>query len=113
MGGPTTTRQIGVVCRIYKNSSGKVLALDEINVIGTQKRLGINRFFNSASYHTKRLLVHLGVGDRVISRIIMLGDYTSLTEDSGNYNSATWVGTEETNDSIIYFNDLPQLGDTL
>lgn len=107
--GPQQTRQIGTACRIYKNADDKVIAIDKVAVV---ERMRVNKQFKklrSAFKTFKRTLFHFG-GNRVISTILSVGDYNSLSVDQ---NDAVWSGTEESNDIEITFNDLPQIGDSV
>lgn len=110
---PTTTRQIGQACRIYKNADAKVIAIDEIAINGCTRRISADTFHHSATMDYNRTLFHLGVGDRTVALIQMVGTYNSLTEDSGNYLTATWDSPDNTNDVEISFNTLAKLGDTV
>ena len=129
MAGPQQTRSIGCACRIYRNSSNKVIAMDEINIIANTVQLGNNAnvFGNvypgdmniSSSWHrqalmqSKRILLHLGVGDRIIAKIQMLGNFKSIETISGNYIEAKWAGCDSGDDIPVNFNELPKVGDTL
>jgi len=113
MAGPTNTRQIGQACRIYKNADAKVIAMDAIAVNVDTRRITMDTFHHSASMKYHRTLFHLGVGDRTVALIQMIGDYTDLSEDSGNYLTATWDSADNTNDIKITFNTLAKLGDTV
>lgn len=108
------TRQTGWALRIYKNSDNKVLAIDDITVITDTRRITLERFHHSSRWTSKRTLIHLGIGDRIISTVQMLGDYDLITEDSGDYLTATWsAASENENDVVMLFDTLPKTGDTL
>lgn len=110
----TSTRDTGSVLRIYKNSSNKVIAIDEISVTTDTRRITIDRFHHSSTWKHKRTLFHLGVGDRVVYKILMLGDYSSITEDGGDYLNATWDGSSANeNNAVMNFDALAKVGDTL
>lgn len=111
--GPTTTRQIGQACRIYKNADAKVIAIDEISINADTRRISMDTFHYSASMSHKRTLFHLGIGDRTVALIQMVGNYSGLSEDSGNYLTATWDSPNGTNDVEITFNTLAKLGETI
>ena len=110
----TKTRNTGSALRIYKNSSNKVIAIDEIHVTTDIRHISVDRFHHSSVWKHKRELFHLGVGDRVVYKVLMLGDYSSITEDSGDYLNATWgaVSANE-NDVTMNFDVLAKVGDTL
>jgi hypothetical protein len=129
MAGPTSTRSIGSATRIYRNSSNKVIALDDIAIIADTVQLGnkanvfnnvypgdmniSSRWHRSAVTQFKRMLMHLGVGDRVIAKIQMIGDYKSVELVTGNYVSAFWQGCDDEDDIPVNFDGLPKVGDTL
>jgi len=113
MAGPTNTRQVGQALRIYKNADAKIIAMDDIAINADIRRINIDTFHHSASMSYQRTLFHLGVGDRTVALIQMLGDYSSLSEDSGDYLTATWDSADNTNDIKITFNTLAKLGDTV
>lgn len=129
MAGPQQTRSIGNACRIYRNSSNKVIAIDEISVIANTVQVGNNamvfgnvvpgdmnissRWHRQALKQVKRCMIHLGIGDRVIAKIQMMGNYKSVESVSGNYLDAIWTGCDSDDDIGITFNDLPVVGDTL
>jgi hypothetical protein len=113
MGGPTTTRKYGCVSRIYKNSNNKVLAIVCIDILVDTLKISPTKFHNSAYKITDTTKYHLELGNRTVAIIQMCGNYSSLSEDSGNYLTATWQGKENINDFTISFEDLPQLGDVI
>ena len=112
MAGPNTTRQIGTACRIYKNSANKVIAVDAISIVGESRRINLERWHISGYPEHHRTLFHLGEGDRVVAKILMFGDYSSITEDSGDYLSATWLYEPGVDPTVISFNHLLKVGDT-
>lgn len=93
------TRRLGKICRIYKNSDDKVIALDEIEIVVCESRIKQDLFHLAVDKINKgRMLLHLGEGDRVVAKIQQLGNYTSIEENSGNYLIPTWVTGPNTND---------------
>ena len=107
--GPQQTRQVGYACRIYKNSDGKVIAIDKIAVVeNTRHNVQLKKLRTAFKTH-KRTLFHFG-GSRTVATVLSTGDYTALSIDK---NDAVWVGTANSNDIRITFNDLPQIGDTV
>lgn len=89
---PSSTRQLGTACRIYKNSAGKVIALDHIAVNVEKEQISRGRYdVHMTSVDVKRTLLHLTVGgSRVISTIQMIGDYSSIQENAGNFFVVVW-----------------------
>jgi hypothetical protein len=112
------SRQLGSACRIYKNSAGKVIAVDyvAVNVDKTQIQ-GNNKFHVSVnSIDVDRKLLHLTVGgSRVVSTIMMIGDYSSIQENSGNFFIAQWnAGSADENDVQLSFESkVAKIGDTV
>lgn len=89
---PSSTRQLGHACRIYKNSAGKVIAIDEINVNVNKEQINLAKFIVSLDkVDIDRTILHLTVGgSRIVSSIQMLGDYSSIQENSGNFFIVRW-----------------------
>lgn len=113
-GGSFKTRQLGSLCRIYKNSSGIIIAIDDIVINADTTRLHkVNKFHQSAHPVYSRQLFYLGVGDRTIDTIEVIGDFSSIEVDGGNYSSATWSGDGGTNDAVISFARFPVIGETV
>lgn len=129
MAGPQQTRSIGTATRIYRNSSNKVLAIDDINIVANTVQVGNNamvfgnvvpgdmnissRWHRQAIMQSKRMLLHLGIGDRVVAKIQMIGDYKSIDLVTGNYIEAIWRGTDDEDNIPVNFDNLPKVGDTL
>jgi hypothetical protein len=111
------TRQLGTCTRIYKNSNGKVIALDCIAVNYDKSQISINKFHNSVNtINVKRTLLHLTAGgSRVVDLIQMIGDYSSLEDNSGNYFVATWnASSPNENDIEVSFEQyVSKIGDTI
>jgi len=109
-----TTRQIGAATRIYRNSSSEVLAVDDIAILSDTFKIGDGKFHRSANKRYKRIIFNLAVADRVVAFVQMVGDYTSIETDAGDYLTAEWADpTGDANDISISFGDLKKLGDTL
>lgn len=111
------SRHLGSACRIYKNSEGKTIAIDEIGISIDKSQIQYNKFHRHVDLiSVKRTLLHLTVGgSRVVSLIQMIGDYDSITEDSGNYLVATWLASSpDENDLEVSFSEhVAQVGDTV
>jgi hypothetical protein len=120
MAGPFKTRQLGHACRIYKNSSDKVIAIDDISVSFNIQTLPKSN--TEIKYHRSaekpdvdRTLFYLGEGNRVVSKIQMIGNFSSIEENSGNYHVVTWdAASSDENDVIISIEPhVSQVGDTV
>lgn len=105
--------QIGTACRIYKNSDNKVIAIDDICIIGDLKRITADRYFYSTSCEVKRSLFHLANNNRVISTISMIGNYSSVEYDAGNFRSALWEQADNTDDVDLVFTSVSFIGDEI
>jgi hypothetical protein len=114
MAGPYGTQQLGSVTRIYKNTNDLVIAIDDVSIVGDTRKVGDGKFHRSGKRTYRRFLFNLETGNRTITAIQMIGDYSSITEDAGNFNSATWTdSTGDANDIVVSFADLKQLGDSV
>lgn len=112
--GTVQTRQMGWALRIYKNSTDKILAIDDISVITNIRRITTDRFHHSANFRSKRMLMNLASGGRVVAKVQMMGDYNSITTDSGDYLSATWDAASVNENAVtMSFDALAKIGDTL
>lgn len=95
------TRQIGHICRIYKNSNDKVIAVDDIEIVGNCMRISDVKFHISVDkIAVNRTLLHLGVGNRVVDTINMIGNYSSVTDDIGNYLVCTWEAASQNENTV-------------
>lgn len=120
MAATQTTRQLGSICRIYKNSNGTVIAIDDVSVTANVLRLGSTnttvRFHISVDKITPfRTLFHLGSGDRIVAQVQQIGEYDSVTVDSGDYLNVKWDRTSD-NENDVEFNLGPYvavIGDTV
>ena len=109
------SRQIGSAMRIYKNSAGTVIAIDNIAVVAETRKVSASKFHFSAHPTRKRTCLYLGVGTRVVASILVIGDFTTLTDDSGDHLTATWPAQNTGyNDVEISFLVVgARIGDTL
>lgn len=88
---PTSTRHLDSICRIYKNASGKVIAIDSLFL--TVDKLTIPTSKTTQKFHMSiddvdrhRTLLHLETGgSRVVATIQQIGGYSSVEENSGNF----------------------------
>lgn len=111
------TRQLGVIQRIYKNSAGDILAIDNISVNINKEQVNKLKFVIYVdSIQKKRTLYHLkSTGSRVVSTVQSIGNYSSVQSNSGNYYIATW-NAESADENRIEVNLQPHvasLGNTL
>jgi hypothetical protein len=114
MAGPSQTRQIGYAVRIYKNRANHILAVDDIAITATVRRVKNDRFHRSGYLNSDRMYAHLGNSeDRVVYLVQMFGDYTSITADGRDFTGAQWAGQEDENDVDMSFLELGKVGDTL
>lgn len=112
--GTSQTRRLGWAMRIYRNSNNKIIASDCIEITADKRRISKEQFHRSAYLHYDRTTYHLAVGNRSVTLIQMLGDYSSVEDATGNYLNATWdASTDNENDVTIDLSSLPQLGDVL
>lgn len=113
--GSFKTRQIGTVCRIYKNSNDTVIAIDDIAVVADTTRLHqLEKFHLSARPTHARTLFYLETANRTIATIQVFGNFDTVDVDGGDYTSATWSGIEgSSGDVVIDFKHLPKVGDTI
>lgn len=112
------TRRLGSGCRIYRNVADIILALDQFEVTINTQQLpsGPIMFHRSVdSIHVSRMLIHLDQGSRVVSTIQMIGDYSSITTDAGDYLIVTWdANSVDENDVVISFEDkVSKVGDSV
>jgi len=119
----TQTVYLGSAYRLYKNSLGKVLALDTLKIytdvipkspFDYNQPLIYTEWVHKSYMGQDRLFVHLGEGDRVISSIQVFGDYIEIENVSGDYLWAKWAkaGGDSENPTIS-FADLPGVGDSI
>ena len=116
MGGQKT-RRLGSLCRIYKNSASKIIALESVEITADWVDLPNHQFFRSInSVNVARQLVHLTVGgSRVIASVQIMGDYSSIEENGGNFLVATWnKKSDDENDVVVSLEDyVGVIGDTV
>lgn len=113
--GPSTTRNFGNTCRIYKNSANEVIAIDCISFNLNKHRITDERWhlvLDHIEVHRQNL--YLGTGNRVVSTVQMVTGAT-VTEDSGNFFNLTWsIGTDFQNDVLFDLEPhVAKIGDTL
>ena len=100
--GSSTSRQVGKLCRIYKNSGNKVIAIDDIAIVADTQRIHkLGVFHQSAIPVHQRTLFYLESSNRVVDKILIFGDFSSISIDGGNYQTGTWENEGETNNLII------------
>jgi len=100
------SKQLGStsVVRIYKNAAGATIGMDELNIIFTSFQKIPNTpgddsvIFYSGQVKTNRrtTIIEGSGGDRDVATIKVIGDFNSITENSGDYLYMTW--TTDAND---------------
>ena len=116
MGG-NKSRRLGTALRIYKDASENVIGMDDIEVVVDNIQKKDYTFHRSVnSIHVKRTLFHLVVsGSREVAIIQVLGDYSSIEENGGDFLIAQWNKTSDSeNDVQISLDGLvAKVGDTI
>lgn len=114
---PSSTRQLSTITRIYRNSATEILAVDCLSIHVNKEQASFGRFIKYiTSVDKKRTLMHLTIGgDRVVSEIQMIGDYSSIEENSGNFFVATWLPATASENTLQISLEryVSVLGDTL
>lgn len=111
----------GSVVRIYKNTAGETIGLDEIGILfqSAQKKI-LNPVPHDNELivigevtNFKRTLIHAAAtASRVIAEIKQVGDYASVTTDTGDYLAGTWeFGANDC--ELVLTNYVAQIGDTI
>lgn len=111
------TRQLGSACRIYKNAAGKVIAVDHLAIQADKMQLRDGKFHVSVNtIDSDRKLLHLVAGgSRVVASIMMIGDYSSLEENAGNFLIAQWnkASADENDVQVSFEQKVAVIGDTI
>ena len=119
MPGPSQTRRYGNICRFYKNANDKLIASDCITVSIECKQIKIDQFFLYVDkVNVERKIFHLegAGGSRVVSQVLTFGDYSSITEDSGDFLEVTWSAKEPEYNDIVFSLEkynVSKIGDTV
>lgn len=116
MAGSRSTRQLGIITRIYKNSNGKVIAVDDVSIEVDELRISDTKYHRSVrSINKCRTKIHLELGNRVVALIQTFGNFNSILENSGDYLVPTWLAASvNENDIEVQLTDyVAKLGDTL
>lgn len=119
MAGPSSTRRLGKACRFYKNAAGKLIGTDCISItIDCRQITATKYYFYVDKVNVERKIFHLEGpgGSRIVSSILTMGDYTSITEDSGNFLEVTWAATEPEYNDIVFSlepHGVAKIGDTI
>lgn len=101
--GSNNSRRLGTVCRIYKNSASKVIALESVEVTIDILQKADKTFHRSVNtVNVSRRLVHLQLGgSRVIASVQAIGSYSSIEENGGNYLVATWAKKSDNENDVV------------
>lgn len=111
---PTSqSRRMGSATRIYRNSDNCVIAIDDISVTYDSHWLPNRTVHNSVNLSHSRQLLYLGTGDRIVASIQMIGDFESITEDSGNYLTAVWATDSSAPSHSVGLGSVSKLGDAI
>jgi hypothetical protein len=111
----------GSVTRIYKNAADETIGMDEIAIqfyqfpkVDLTPTGHTNSFVTTADISkVYRTLIHEGASpDRTVATIKMIGDYASITTDSGNYYAGTWNFTSN-NCEVSWEGNVISVGDTI
>jgi hypothetical protein len=114
---------VGSLNRIYKNAAGDVLRIDEVTyefsalpamtpIIGGESTVTGRLLQNSREVSPKIFSLDTGAS-RVVAEIQMIGDFTSFTENSGSYLTATWLINATLGSITVNMADLPIIGTTV
>lgn len=110
------TRRLGHACRIYKNAADKVIAIDSIEVTANELRVKDIFRVTVDKINVARKLLHLVVGgSRVVAKIQMIGCYSSLEENGGDYLILRWdIGETDPEEVVVSLEGkVAKLGDTV
>jgi hypothetical protein len=110
------TRRLGHCCRIYKNAAGKVIAIDGIEVTANELRVGEIFRFSVDKVNIHRTNLHLVAGgSRTVTTIQMVGSYTSLEENGGDFLVLRWdVGETDPEEVVLSLEGkVAVIGDTI
>ena len=104
-----------VLTRVYTNSSGGQLRVDKIYLTPQSHPIVLNRSQKGLTYKRDLDITYLtGEATRTVSKIELIGDFTSFENSSGNFLNCSWAspGTGDVL-AICDMNDLPKVGDTV
>jgi hypothetical protein len=96
------------VIRTYKNASGEVIRVDEINMNRKTNTLAADPQTHTFTPHVNKTNYH-GPASRDVASIDVCGDYDSIEGGTGNYDWASWTSPE----ALLNTTNLPSVGDTL
>lgn len=119
MAGPSSTRSFGKACRFYKNTAGKLIASDCISISIDCRQVSQTKYYFYVDKITvDRKIFHLEGpgGSRTVSTVMTFGDYTSVTEDGGNFLELTWAATEPEYNDVVFSlepHGVAKVGDTV
>lgn len=111
-----STRRLGHVCRIYKNASGKVIALEEVEVTVDKHKIKIDKYHRAVDkINVGRNTIYLDSGSRVVATVQILGNFSSVEENGGDYLVYTWnkASDNENDIQVSLEGKVAQIGDTV
>lgn len=112
------TRKLGQLCRIYKNASNEILAIDTIEpVVDVSTLTTTNTYHRSvSSISVSRSTLYLTLGaSRIISVVQVIGDFSSIEENSGDYLIVTWAASSSNENDVVFSLEpkVAKIGDTV
>ena len=96
------------IVRQYKNASEEDLRIDEIQMTRKNNPISKDKNYHVFNRRLKTRMVY-GATDRVVAKIEIIGDFSSIETSSSNYTWAKWTSPEATCD----MSDLPIVTDTI
>jgi hypothetical protein len=112
-----STRQLGSICRIYKNNAGKVIAIDDVSVTVNKDQIRFDKILvHVDTIRTNRTLLHLTTGaSRVVATIQTIGNYSSIEENSGDFLIPKWnaASANENDVEISLASYVAKIGDSV
>jgi hypothetical protein len=103
-----------VITRIYKNSLGNIIAVQEVSIIETRTADGLGSFDRAAAITSATTKLNEGTSQsRSINTIQQIGKYDLFVESLGNYTSVTYLGVGTLNNLVVDLSSLPVIGNTI
>jgi hypothetical protein len=102
------------VTRVYKNSSGTTIAIQDVIIMETRAADGYGTIERTAILNFPITRVNEGAGQsRTITTIQQIGQYDSYTEVGGNYTEVVYNGSGNLGDLTVDLSSLPTIGSTI
>ncbi len=121
-------RQLPCICRLYKNASDTIIAIDKVCITVEQNSINVGKIDTSGEILQKfdtyvdtirknRTLLHLEIGgSRVVATIQMIGTYDSIEENGGNFLIVQYDKNTPTENDLVTSLELAgiaKIGDTV